>query len=70
MVVINVYPKDLCIVVEHRVADLKKIHKAMKHCTLKINQDDPEEAAANEAFHGFYNTLDQLLNDLEKDYGA
>lgn len=64
MVVINVYPKDLCVVIEHRVADLKKIHRAMNHCTLKINQDDPEEAAADAAFHEFYSTLTEIIEDL------
>jgi hypothetical protein len=70
MVVINIYPKDLCVVIEHRVADLRKIHKAMNHCTLKISQDDAEQVEADRAFHDFYNTLDEILKDLEREYGA
>ena len=64
MVVINVYPKDVCVVIEHRVSDLKKIHKAMNHCTLKILQDDPQQVDADTAFHEFYNTLTEILEDL------
>jgi hypothetical protein len=70
MVVINIYPKDLCVVIEHRVADLKRIHAAMNHCILEIDQKDAEQVEANKAFHGFYDTLDQILSDLDREYGA
>jgi hypothetical protein len=70
MVVINVYPKDLCVVVEHRAANLKKIHKAMQYCTLRIDRKDSEQVEADKAFHQFYQTLDRLLKDLDSDYGA
>ena len=70
MVVINIYPKDLCVVIEHRVADLRRIHKAMNHCTLKIDQNDPEQVEADRMFHEFYKTLDQILIDLDREYGT
>lgn len=63
--VVNIVPKEIHVLVEHKVSSLKKLRASMALCEVHCN-GSPEQVELNEYFHAYYKYLEQLIKDIEE----
>ena len=63
--VLRIVPKDIHVMVEHKVSGLTKLRDAMALCEINCN-GSPEQTELTEFFHAYYKYLNQLLKDIEE----
>ena len=62
----GVYPKDVCVVLEVRLSDLKKLRESLDMCEInKLKVTTEQLEAARYLQEDFYPFLAQLIKDVE-----
>lgn len=61
--IIDIQPKDIYVLFEMSIMELKKLHKAMEMSNVNYDGTKSEEAEAAEYFNEFWEFLEELLKE-------
>jgi len=66
MRVLNIEPKDIHITLDMGVQEVKLVLDALEHSEIKFNSDEhPDLPKAAEFLKVFFNTLDNVITEVE-----